>query len=204
MEDYITLANKEVIENSVKHSMFIAVAAPVTTEEQAVALIAEQKAKHPTANHHVYAYRLKNDNRVRYSDDGEPAKTAGLPVLSMLEGRDIVDAAVVVTRYFGGTLLGTGGLVRAYGDSARLAIEKAGIRQRIMTTKLMLTVEYSMYEKMCYIINAQGGTVVDCVYDDKTTLTVTIPSPDFEELEKEILRIGNGKIYPNIVEIFYF
>ncbi len=203
MDEYITLTERAEAENSVKHSMFIAVAIPAETESEALALIAEQKNLHPTANHHVYAYRLREGNRVRYSDDGEPAKTAGLPVLSMLEGRGIVDAAVVVTRYFGGTLLGTGGLVRAYGDSARLAIEMAGIRQCVLCSKLKITVEYSMYEKMCHTIAAQGGTVTDCIYDDKTTLTVTIPTTEEQGLQSEILRVANGRITPILLENFY-
>ncbi len=203
MDDYITLNERAQIEIDVKHSRFIAVAAPVTTEEQAVALIAEQRSLHPTANHHVYAYRLREGNRVRYSDDGEPAKTAGLPTLAMLEGRKVVDAVVVVIRYFGGTLLGTGGLVRAYGDGARLAIEKAGLKERIITTKLELTVEYSMYEKICHLLNAQGATVVNCVYDDKTTLTITIASINLDELLNEITRVGNGRLTPKVIETLY-
>ncbi len=203
MEDYITLKGRSVIENIVKHSRFIAVAMPVTTEEEAVEAIAEQRAQHPTANHHVYAYRLRSDNRVRYSDDGEPAKTAGLPVLSMLEGRNIVDAVVVVTRYFGGTLLGTGGLVRAYGDSARLAIEQAGIKHRTLSIKFDLSVEYHLYEKVCHLISTQGGTLVNCIYDERTTLTVSIPLELFEELNEGILRVGNGRLTPTNIENFY-
>ncbi len=196
MSDFVTLAAPAEIEISIKHSTFIAVARPVATEEEAVALIEEQRVKHPTANHHVYAYRLREGNRTRYSDDGEPAKTAGLPVLAMLEGRGVIDAAVVVIRYFGGTLLGTGGLVRAYGDSAKFAIEAAGIRQRVMSDVIKVTVEYSMYEKMCHIITTVGGETTNCIYADNIEITAVMPCNVTEHFLQEVKRIGNGKIIP--------
>ncbi len=196
MQDYITLATKAEIETTIKHSQFIAVASPVTTEQEALDIIAGMKNSHPTANHHVYAYRLREGNRVRYSDDGEPAKTAGVPVLSMLEGREIVDAIVVVVRYFGGTLLGTGGLVRAYGDSARLAIEQAKLHKRTLCAVYEVEVEYSLYERICRLIESIEGIIENCEFSDKTLITVALPVHQSAQLIDETMRITNGRTTP--------
>ncbi len=196
MQDYTTLTAKAEIEITVKHSRFIAIASPVTEEQDALNLLMEVKGRYPTANHHVYAYRLREGNRVRYSDDGEPAKTAGFPVLSMLEGRDIVDAIVVVVRYFGGTLLGTGGLVRAYGDSARLAIQEAKVHKRTLCDIFEIEVDYSLYERICRLIESVEGIIEDCAFSDKTLITVALPQLKSQQLIDETMRITNGKVTP--------
>ena len=121
----LTQAEAEIVE---KKSRFIATVRPVKTEEEAKAFIEEMKKKYWNATHNVFAYQIGERNELqRFSDDGEPQGTAGMPVLSVLKGEDIKDTAIVVTRYFGGTLLGTGGLVRAYGHSAKEGLLAAGI-----------------------------------------------------------------------------
>ena len=118
MEDYRTIDGRAIAEVEEKHSRFIALAAFADSEEKALAVLEEVRAANRTARHNVYAYVLREGARVRYSDDGEPAKTAGLPVLEAIRHAGLTDCIVVVTRYFGGILLGTGGLVRAYTESA--------------------------------------------------------------------------------------
>ncbi len=203
MSDYITLAGDAEIELVIKHSRFIAVATPLTDEGEAVAFIDMVRSKHPTANHNVYAYCLREGNRTRYSDDGEPSKTAGLPVLSMLNGRKIVDAAVVVTRYFGGTLLGTGGLVRAYGDSAKAAIELAGVRERVLCDVLQIETEYGLYDIICRVVSDVGGDIKESEYSDIVTIKIILPCTDTQTLQKELMRVSNGRIEARVVEREY-
>ena len=124
---YITLRKEAGAELVEKKSRFIARACPVKTEQEALGFLEDIRAQNRTASHNVFAYRLRERNLSRYSDDGEPSGTAGMPVLDILERGDITDAIIVVTRYFGGTLLGTGGLVRAYSGSAGMAVTEAGI-----------------------------------------------------------------------------
>ena len=125
MEDYRTLLGQGTGEYEEKHSRFIGLAQFADTEEKALAVLNGVRAGNRTARHNVYAYVLREGNRTRYSDDGEPAKTAGLPVLEAIRHAGLTDCVVVVTRYFGGILLGTGGLVRAYTQAAKLALEAA-------------------------------------------------------------------------------
>ena len=127
MKGYITLGVPAEDRFTEKKSVFIGNAARVETEEEAIAFVKKIKAKYPDARHNVYAYILRENNLSRFTDDGEPHGTAGMPVMSVLRGKNLVDCAVVVTRYFGGTLLGTGGLVRAYGKSAKEGLLAAGI-----------------------------------------------------------------------------
>ena len=127
MMEYKTIRLREEAEFIERRSRFIGHACPVKTEEEAVAFINEMKAKYWDASHNVYAYCLREGQIKRYSDDGEPQGTAGIPVLDVLQKSGVVDTAVVVTRYFGGILLGAGGLVRAYSHGASIALEAAGI-----------------------------------------------------------------------------
>src|SRR5690606_10195609 len=129
----------------VKKSRFIATVRSVTNEREAEAFIHGIKKEHWNARHNVYAYNIiTGDTAQRYSDDGEPQGTAGIPVLEAIKRMNLTDIAVVVTRYFGGILLGAPGLVRAYGRAASAAIEKAGIVGRVLCRKMILTVQYSL------------------------------------------------------------
>ena len=160
MDFYITVAleaREEIIE---KRSRFIASVYPIKTEQEAIELINNLKKEFWDARHNVYAYSLKNGNICRYSDDGEPSGTAGVPVLDVLRKQNIVDCLVVVTRYFGGILLGTGGLVRAYTASAVKGIEAAKIVKMLPCSKLTLSCPY------CRIIENIGGSVCDTRYGE--------------------------------------
>ena len=150
---YKTVYGKGSAEIVEKKSRFIASVAPVSTEEEAIAFVNDIKAKYRDARHNVYAYVVKENNISRFTDDGEPSGTAGAPVLDVLLKEGITDAAIVVTRYFGGTLLGTGGLVRAYGKAAKDGVLNAKICEKIYCHELLITTPYDLHGKIKYIVD---------------------------------------------------
>ncbi len=150
---YKTIEGRAIAEIEEKKSRFIGHIAHVDTEEEALAFLNEIRTTHRMARHNVYAYVLRG-GRVRYSDDGEPAKTAGMPTLEAIQHAGLVDVAVVVTRYFGGILLGTGGLVRAYTQATQAAIEAAQVVVVSRCVDIMFEVPYNLYEQVIRI--AQG------------------------------------------------
>jgi uncharacterized YigZ family protein len=153
-DGYISLEKSGFSEYTEKKSVFFGYAAPVSTEEEAIAFVKRIKEKHSDARHNVYAYVLRENNAQRFSDDGEPHGTAGLPLLDTLRKQNITDAVIVVTRYFGGILLGTGGLVRAYSTAAKDATADAGVVSYILYKKIKLSVSYSDYQKLVYFLAA--------------------------------------------------
>ena len=161
MAEYRTIAQAAQDEFVEKRSRFIGYARPVQTEEEAQAFIAEMKSRHWDATHNVYAYILREGNIQRYSDDGEPQGTAGIPTLDVLQKSHVTDVAVVVTRYFGGILLGGGGLVRAYSHGASIALKAAGIITMKECSLLMLSCDYSRYGRVSSLIPECGGIIDD-------------------------------------------
>ena len=157
MEDYRTVRGTATGEYEEKKSRFIAQLSFADSEEAAVAFLEQVRAANRTARHNVYAYRLRAGNRERYSDDGEPAKTAGTPALEVLQHSGLTDLIVVVTRYFGGVLLGTGGLVRAYTTATARALENAEVVTVRSVVALQVTVDYALYERASLLIDAAGG-----------------------------------------------
>ena len=155
MAAYRTVAGEAAAEIVEKRSRFIARIAPAATEEEALAFIEAVRAEHRMARHNVYAYVLRG-GRVRYTDDGEPAKTAGMPTLEAVQHAGLEDVAVVVTRYFGGVLLGTGGLVRAYGDATRAAIAAADVVSVSRVVDVLAEVPYRLYEPAVRAAEAAG------------------------------------------------
>lgn len=153
MEDYTTLKEYASHTYEEKKSVFIGECAPVTSENEAISFINNIKKKYPDARHHVYAYILRENSIMRYSDDHEPQGTAGMPVLDSMRKRGVTDAVVVVTRYFGGTLLGTGGLVRAYTEAASGTVSTAGVITYTTFKKCSLTVSYSDYQKIQSVLS---------------------------------------------------
>ena len=139
-----------------RKSVFHGVAAPVRDEEEALFLLSAEKKKYPDAKHHVYAYRLRDRALTRFSDDREPSGTAGKPLLDLLTRQDITDAILIVTRYFGGTLLGTGGLVRCYTAAGQGAIADAGIACYRLRAFYMLTLSYGDYQKILPFLSSAG------------------------------------------------
>ncbi len=153
MEDYTTLEHYASYTYEEKKSVFIGECTPVKSEAEALSFINNIRKKYPDARHHVYAYILRENSIMRFSDDHEPQGTAGMPVLDSMRKRGCTDAAVVVTRYFGGTLLGAGGLVRAYTETATGAIKSAGVITYTTYKKCRITVNYSDYQKIQSILS---------------------------------------------------
>ena len=186
-----------------KKSKFISHVMPVDNEEDAIAYLNKIRSEHTTATHNVYAYVIDENNIFRYSDDGEPSGTAGMPVLDTIRKAGIVDVIVVVTRNFGGTLLGTGGLVHAYGASARqgLIASKEIIRSKcdIVSAK----VDYTLVGKMQYKISTDGYMLEDTVYDNEVTFKICCPIEETQKLIAELIDITNGRAVCAVIEQKY-
>ena len=190
--DYIKLiegAEGEIVE---KKSRFIAQIAPVETEEEAYAFIEKIKKKHYDARHNCFAFSVGAEMPLlRFSDDGEPQGTAGKPMLELIQNSGIHDICVVVTRYFGGTLLGTGGLVRAYSGATKEGLAHSQIISRIRGIKLSVDTEYGDLGKIQYILGERKITILDSVYTDKVQLTCVIPVEELTAVQEEITE-GTG------------
>ena len=186
----LTQAEAEIVE---KKSRFIATVRPVKTEEEAKAFIEEMKKKYWNATHNVFAYQIGERNELqRFSDDGEPQGTAGMPVLSVLKGEDIKDTAIVVTRYFGGTLLGTGGLVRAYQKATQTGLENSVIIDKQIGRKLTIGTDYNGLGKLQYLIAKDELTTIDTVYTEKVELILMVPKEKEQSFEKEVTEATSG------------
>ncbi|MGN0613702.1 MAG: YigZ family protein [Porcipelethomonas sp.] len=177
-----------------KRSEFIGCLCPVTTNDEAVDFINMIKSEHRKARHNVYAYILRDNNIVRYSDDGEPQGTAGVPVLDVLQKNSLTDVCCVVTRYFGGILLGGGGLVRAYSHSAALAVEAAEIMHMHYCVRALLIMDYELYGKVSYILPEFGVKQSGSDFGDKVRLTVCVKSELYDTFHKKLIDVTSGKI----------
>jgi uncharacterized YigZ family protein len=175
-----------------KKSEFIGYIAPVKTGDEAVEFVNKIKSMHRKAKHNVYAYIVRQDNISRYSDDGEPQGTAGVPVLDVLQKRGLTDVCVVVTRYFGGILLGGGGLVRAYSHAASLACDAAHIMDMRLCHRLVITTDYNMYGKISYILPNFDTITVNSDFGSDVTLEILVLSEKLDALRKEITEVTNG------------
>jgi uncharacterized YigZ family protein len=190
------------IEHEVSRSRFIAALGNAPTVEAARAFIAAIRAEMPDATHHVYAFKVGYGASVTegLSDDGEPTGTAGPPVLAVLRGADIGDVVLVVTRYFGGTKLGTGGLVRAYGDAARAALAAVPTCEKVERRRLRLTAPYALYERIKLIAAAHGATIDDETFEAEVTLSLTIPLDSVEPFTAAIRAASAGRIMPALLD----
>lgn len=175
-----------------KKSKFIGYCKPVTSEEQAKEFIAEIKQKHKDATHNVWAYSLRDNNIMRYNDDGEPSGTAGIPVLDVLKKSDTVDAVIVATRYFGGTLLGGGGLVRAYSHTASIAVSAA--KQIMMRECFVISAkcQYTYYNKLQEICGNNNAVIDDTIFDDAVSIIFHILPQDFEVFKIDFSELTKG------------
>ncbi len=185
MQAYKTPAGRAEATIVEKKSEFIALLAPAENEAEALEVLQQQRAAHRTANHNVYAYVLQENQRTRYSDDGEPAKTAGLPVLTVLQHSGLSNCIIVVTRYFGGTLLGTGGLVRAYSSAASAAIAAATVATFRPVTTILLSLAYPYYEQVMRILD-EAGAASHAEFGGQVNITSSLPA---EEIEAPLLRL---------------
>ena len=176
-----------------KKSKFIGYAKPVKTQEEAVEFISEIKSKHWDATHNVYAYVLRENNIQRYSDDGEPSGTAGVPVLDVMLKESLVDVCVVATRYFGGTLLGAGGLVRAYSHTSKIALEAAGIITMAQCSVMSAEVDYSFYDRLNILLSDFSAVILDTSFSDKVYVEFSVKENIADLLNAKLIDVSNGK-----------
>lgn len=176
-----------------RKSEFIGYVAPVRTEEEAISFVNEIRKKHSDARHNVYAYILRESNIVRFSDDGEPHGSAGMPVLDILRKEELTDIAAVVTRYFGGILLGTGGLVRAYTAAAKAALDNAEIVVYDHFAVFSVTLSYSDYPKIDYFLQSQTVLRDKIDFGNEVVMHLAVPDDRFESIVKNITDITNGR-----------
>lgn len=203
MQDYRTLAGEARAELEEKRSRFIAAAAFADTEKTALAFLEKVRAAHRTASHNVYAYVLREGARTRYSDDGEPAKTAGLPVLEAIQHAALTDCILVVTRYFGGTLLGTGGLVRAYTEAAARALAAAQVVTVRACVTLTVQVEYPLYERAAALLQNAGAKLAEPEFGAAVTLRATLPAGGEAALLPAFGELSRGAARPQVSPPFY-
>ena len=200
MESYITIHKYASFEYEDRKSIFIGEARPVTTEDEALAFIDAVKKRYPDARHHVYAYVLRENSIMRFSDDGEPQGTAGMPVLDVIRKNGLTNTVIVVTRYFGGTLLGTGGLVRAYTAAALGAIENAEIITYDVYVSVNIETTYSDYQKFAPIFAETGFRNNDVRYTDKIILNGSIRKANLEVLFDKLVQTTSGRVKTEIID----
>ena len=193
-KDYKTVLENASDEFVEKRSRFIGYCKPVKTEQEAIDFINEKRSEHWNATHNVYAYSLREGNIKRYSDDGEPSGTAGMPVLDVIVKNEIFDVVVVVTRYFGGVLLGTGGLVRAYSHGSKIAVEAA--KPVIMQNCLVCEARcaYNQYGKVSSLIIGVGAAVYDTVYESDVLVKFHIKPDLLGTLNKKLADATSGEV----------
>ncbi|MCY6353909.1 YigZ family protein [Clostridium sp. ZS2-4] len=191
---YFTVRNEARDQFEEKKSLFIGHAKRVYSEEEAREFIDKIKNEYKEARHNVYAYAIgKNMGIQRYSDDGEPQGTGGVPALEVIKRKGITDVVVVITRYFGGILLGTGGLARAYSKGASIAIEKAEIVEKVEGVEIHITIDYDLLGKVQYLCGQNQWHIEDTEYTDKVCLKILTPVENAEKVKAEIVGATSGK-----------
>ncbi len=195
-KSYRTVEKEAESEYKEKKSVFLGYCKSVRTEEEAIRFIEKIKSKHRDARHNVYAYCLREGHTKRYSDDGEPQGTAGTPILDIILKNELTDIVIVVTRYFGGILLGTGGLVRAYSTSAKQAIEQAEIITMTPCTAFTLQCDYNQYGKISSFIPQAGGIIDNSVFGAEISMEFHLPTGSKETFCKKLADITSGSIVP--------
>jgi len=196
MESYRTVSASGEAEFIEKKSRFIGHIAPVVSEGEAVSFVSDIRSRHRRANHNCYAYILREGSAMRYSDDGEPQGTAGMPILEVIRREGVVDVAVVVTRYFGGVLLGAGGLVRAYAHAAKLALDCVGVAKMCLCTEIALEMPYAMYEQVQKLLDDYPALVLDTSFAGDVTMYIRMRADSFAEFEAALTEISAGRLRP--------
>ena len=196
---YTTLAGAGQDEFEERRSVFIGHAAHVTTEEEAQAFIKQKQKEFADATHNVWAYRLSGgtstETAARYSDDGEPQGSSGLPTLEAIRKKGVFDAVVVTTRYFGGILLGVGGLIRAYSHAATIALDAAGIITYERYREFMLEASYSDYQLILQELPRFGVLTDDSEFTDRVTLTLAMKAPLYNALAERLSELTAGRVF---------
>lgn len=200
VESYTTVHHHATFEYEDRKSIFIGEAMPVSTEEEALSFIESVKKEYPDARHHVYAYVLRDNSIMRFTDDGEPQGTAGMPVLDVIRKNGLTDIAVIVTRYFGGTLLGTGGLVRAYTASALGAVKEAQIITYDIYSTVSIEASYSDYQKFTPIFTDTGFRNEGIRYTDKVIISGSVRKINLDILLDKLIQATSGRVKTEIID----
>lgn len=198
-ESYKTILAQSSGEFIERKSRFIGYCMPVEEDKNAVDFINSIRSKHWDATHNVYAYLLLKDNIMRYSDDGEPQNTAGLPILNLIQKIGITNIVIVVSRYFGGTLLGTGGLIRAYSHAAKIAIDSGKIVIMENCKLVKLTCKYSLYGKVEAALRSFGCTIDNCEFSDNVKVLFHVSSAQFKTLETKIIDLTSSDVLISLI-----
>ena len=194
-DSYITVRNKASDEIVIQKSRFIGYAAPCETEEEALAFLRCIKEKHRDARHHCYAYVIGlNAGIMRYSDDGEPGGTAGLPMMDVLKNVRAVNCCVVVVRYFGGILLGTGGLVRAYTQGCKIALQAAELIRKEQSCSYRCKITYSFWNSVQYTLQKMPVRIIDVSYAEDVVFTIAARFKDAENVIHQLCNLSDGKM----------
>ncbi len=202
--EYFTVRDKASSSFTEKRSKFLGYITHIQSEEHAAEFIENIKRKHFDARHNVYAYRLKQNNIYRYSDDAEPSGTAGMPILEVLKKNEIFDAAIVVSRYFGGILLGTGGLTRAYSKAAKDALNNAEISKMVLCREINLSFDYKLMNSILHMISCYRAKILQKTYGDKVTVNLALDSKEIEKFSQGIKNISANKLSTTLLEEKYF
>lgn len=204
MSTYKTLHEFGMDEIIIEKSTFIGYAKPIKTEEEAIEFVNEIKKKHKDATHNVWAYTIgENMNIQRYSDDGEPQGTAGIPTLEVIKKEDLRDVVVVVTRYFGGIKLGAGGLVRAYTKGAKVGIEAGIVIEKVKYSEVKIKIEYTQLGRIQNEIMNLGFKVKDTIYSEDVELIVYVRNEEAQSLMDRIIDITSGTADVSLGEEYY-
>lgn len=195
-DEYLTIQSEQTAELKIKGSRFIGTASPVTTEDAAVAFIQRIARQYYAATHHCYAYHIgfPPSPLYRMSDAGEPAGTAGLPILTVIKGKGLTNIVVVVTRYFGGTKLGKGGLARAYAECAQLVLPQSAIVKNYVMQKLQLTFDYQLINRVMSVISLFHAHISQSSYKQEAQLIVALRSSQIDNLQRHLIEATAGKI----------
>ncbi len=200
---YKTVKYEAEEEYIVKKSKFIGYIMPVKSSEDALEFIQKISKKHWDATHNVYAYIIRDENVKRFSDDGEPQGTAGMPVLDVLEKNGLTDCVVVVTRYFGGIMLGAGGLVRAYSHSASIAVNAGAVITMALCAKVKVACDYNFYGKLSSVIAEENGKIISTAFEDNVTVEFILENDKFESFNSKLIDSSNGRFNAEKTDEFF-
>ncbi|KRM69470.1 hypothetical protein FD06_GL001140 [Apilactobacillus ozensis DSM 23829 = JCM 17196] len=202
---YLTIKQNGEHEIIIKKSQFICNIARIKDEDEANNFINTIKEKHKKATHNCYAYILGKDDHIqRASDNGEPTGTAGVPILEAMKLNEIHNVVAVVTRYFGGIKLGAGGLIRAYSNATSSTIEKIGIVNKILQTKIDIVVDYNLFDKLNYHLTENNVNIIETKYTSQVMVSVSVNKESIKEFQKKIINLLSDKVSFNIGDDQYF
>ncbi len=204
-ERYLTVYQGNQGEIVEKKSRFIASVYPAGTEEEAALRLEEVRKKYWDARHNCYAYVIgEHREMTRLSDDGEPSGTAGRPILNTILGRGLTDTLLVVTRYFGGTLLGTGGLVRAYTAAAQAGLDNSVCIEKIRALRLLVQTDYTDLEKLKHLANQQGIPIAHIEYTDKVAMELLVPAARISQVRQAVAEAAGGRAAMETLQEIYY